>query len=217
MRNHLGMLFLGVALTTGLAAEPQPAVVGDYIEVRSNHVFTCGCLYSGEQMTSGQEAILAWSIQEGHYRGTPLGGTRAVAVLEGQRNLALENTGRRSVVFVDAGSSQAQQEAVVGLLREAFGGVLGEVISVRPAPIQFEKEGERLVIRVGEVSRLVVRPARLPEDAHQGSALWYAPFIPTTKAELGTTEYNSYTGGEFGHRWWSGEPGITAYIARFAL
>jgi hypothetical protein len=34
---------------------------------------------------------------------------------------------------------------------------------------------------------------------------------------LGTTEYNSYSGDEFGHRWWSREPGITAYIARFTL
>ncbi len=216
MRAYICVLWVGVACAQAPAAR-EGAVVGDYIEMRSNHVYTCGCLYSGEQMTDGREAILAWSIQEGHYRGVPLGGARAVAVLEGERNLGLANTGRRSVLFLDASDSPAQREAVAGLLKEAFGSVLGEVISVRPAPIRFEQDGERLAIQVGEVSRLVVRPARLPEDAHQGSALWYAPFISTTESRLGTTEYNSYSGDEFGHRWWSREPGITAYIARFTL
>jgi hypothetical protein len=210
------MLWLGAACAMALPAA-QRDVVGDYIEVRSNHVYTCGCLYSGEQMTDGREAILAWSIQEGHYRGVSLAGARAVAVLAGERNLGLADTGRRSVLFVDAGDSPAQREAVAGLLKEAFGSVLGEVIGVRPAPIQFEKDGERLAIQVGEVSRLVVRPARLPEDAHQGSALWYTPFIPTTESRLGTTEYSSFRGSEFSHRWWVRDPGITAYIARFAL
>lgn len=216
MRGLWCMLWLGAACAMALPAA-QRDVVGDYIEVRSNHVYTCGCLYSGEQMTDGREAILAWSIQEGHYRGVSLAGARAVAVLAGERNLGLADTGRRSVLFVDAGDSPAQREAVAGLLKEAFGSVLGEVIGVRPAPIQFEKDGERLAIQVGEVSRLVVRPARLPEDAHQGSALWYTPFIPTTESRLGTTEYSSFRGSEFSHRWWVRDPGITAYIARFAL
>lgn len=216
MRGYILPALLGV-LTAGAWAAGDQTVVGDYIEVRSNHIYTCGCLYSGEQMTDGREAILAWSIQQGQYRGVPLAGARAVAVLEGERNLGLPGAGRRSVLFIDVADSGADQQAVAGVLKEAFAGVLGEVIAVHSAPIRFDRDGERLAIQVGEVSRLVVRPARLPEDAHQGSALWYTPFIPTTESRLGTTEYNSYRGDEFGHRWWTRDPGITAYIARFTL
>jgi len=64
---------------------------------------------------------------------------------------------------------------------------------------------------------VIVRPARLPDDAHQGSIRWYEPFIRTTESTLSTTEYRKYSGGDFDHRWWNSEPGITGYIASFEV
>lgn len=203
-------------LLAGLAAASAPAVSGEYFEVRSNHVYTCGCLYSGEQVTSGREAILAWVVREGAYAGQDLSGARAVAVLIGPDSLSLQGTPRRSAMFVD-GVPAGAHAALVDMLKEYYGDVLGEVISVQAAPITLVREGERITIEVAGLSRLVVRPARLPEDAHQGSWLWYAPFIPTTDSTLSTTEFTSFRGNHFGRRWWEVDSGITGYIASFRL
>jgi len=216
------MLRLGAALcilwlvaSAGFAASP-PAVTGDYIEVRSNHVYTCGCLYSGEQVTSGREAILAWAVREGQYQGAPLAGAKAVAVLIGPTSLSLPGTPRRSVMFVDGVNSRGQ-EAFVEMLKEYYGAVLGEILSIQAAPISFRQEGDRWTVNVAGLSKIVVRPARLPEDAHQGSWLWYAPFIPTADSTLSTTEFTSFSGDQFRHRWWEYDAGITGYIATFRL
>ncbi len=203
-------------LLASLAASSSPGVSGQYIEVRSNHVFTCGCLYSGEQVTSGREAILAWVVQEGAYAGQDLTGARAVAVLTGPDSLSLTGTPRRSAMFVDGVPADAQR-ALVDMLKEYYGDVLGQVISVQASPITLARDGDRIPIEVAGLSRVVVRPARLPEDAHQGSWLWYAPFIPTTDATLSTTEFTSFRGDHFGRRWWEADSGITGYIASFRL
>jgi hypothetical protein len=215
MRRIILAAFVSV-LVASLGFAVTPAVTGDYIEVRSNHVYTCGCLYSGEQVTSGREAILAWVVREGVYRETDLSGARAVAVLVGPENLSLQGTPRRSVMFVDAASEPARA-ALVEMLKEHYGNVLGEVLSVQAAPIALVREGERITLEVAGLSRLVVRPARLTDDAHQGSWLWYTPFIPTTDSILSTTEFASFRGSHFARSWWEADAGITGYIASFRL
>lgn len=213
---RLGILACAIVLAAVTAWSVTPAITGDYIEVRSNHVYTCGCLYSGEQVTGGREAILAWAIREGEFRGIPLSGAKAVAVLHGPENLGLQGAPRRSALFVDGVSGEAQR-ALVAMLKEYYGNVLGDLISVQAVPISMERDGERLTIQVAGLSRVVVRPARLPEDAHQGSLLWYTPFIPTSEAQLSTTEYSSFSGKHFNQRWWEADAGITGYIATFRL
>ncbi|MCS7315507.1 MAG: DUF1326 domain-containing protein [Bryobacterales bacterium] len=205
-----------MVLLAGLVTASAPAISGQYIEVRSNHVYTCGCLYSGEQVTSGREAILAWVVREGAYAGQDLSGARAVAVLTGPESLSLQGTPRRSAVFVD-GVPAAAQKALVDMLKEYYGDVLGQIISVQAAPVKLAQEGERITIEVAGLSRVVVRPARLPEDAHQGSWLWYTPFIPTTDSALCTTEFTSFRGDHFARRWWEADAGITGYIASFRV
>jgi hypothetical protein len=211
------VIALVILLGLSLYAAAPPAITGDYVEVRSHHVYTCGCLYSGEQATAGREAIVAWAIRQGQFDGVSLDGVRVAAVVLGQANLGLKDTARKSVVFVDGVTSTAQRQATVALLREQYGAVLGDILDIRSAPISLQREGERLTVSVGEMSRVVVRPARLPQDAHLGSSLWYEPFIPTTSSTLMTTEHNQFSGPDFHHQWRLDEPGITGYTATFAI
>lgn len=209
----MGLLLAAVPL---FAANPA-AISGDYVEVRSNHVYTCGCLYSGEQVTGGREAILAWAFRQGEFYGVPLAQTKAVAVIQGAANLGLDGAARKSLVFVDGASSEAQRLAVLALVRERFADLLGEIQGVQTASITVAREGERVSVSVGEIARLVVRPARLPEDAHLGSFLWYDPFMPVLDSTLATTEYNSFSGEDLERRWWSSEAGINGYMGTFHL
>lgn len=198
-------------------AQAPSSIAGEYIEARSGHVYTCGCLYSGEQVTAGREAILAWSFRAGEFRGTPLAGVKVAAVVVGEGHLGMEATPRRSILYLDSFSSTAQREAALELLRHHYGEVLGPIITVRSAPIAFHQEGEQLTVGIGETLSLVARRARIPEDAHPGSQVWYGPFIPMRDAALSTTLYYKYWSQDFHRKWWQREAGITGYMGSFTL
>ncbi|MGA2630244.1 MAG: DUF1326 domain-containing protein, partial [Terriglobia bacterium] len=163
-----------------------PAVAGDYVEARSGHVYTCGCLYSGESVTGGKEAILVWRILSGEYEGTSLEGIRLAAVVVGESNLGAPDEARRSVVYLDGITRDAQEQAVLALWRREYAKVLGEVRAVHRAPITFDRQGELVNVEVPGVVRVQARKARLPQDAHPGSFLWYSPFTPLGDPTLAT-------------------------------
>jgi len=211
------VLGLGLLLCGNFSGQSRPAVSGEYVEARSGEVYTCGCLFSSEQVTAGQEAILAWDIREGEHNGSPLGGMKAAAVIVAQGNLGLAATTRRSVLYISSESTPDQREAVVDLLSHNYGQMLGEIIAVDAAPVSFYKDVGQTHVRVGDTLDLTVRATRLPEDAHPGSFLWYGPFISVKAPTLSTTLYYRYWGSDFARQWWTSDPGITAYTGEFAL
>jgi hypothetical protein len=205
----LVILFLLAAAV--LFAEPPAILAGDYLEARSNHVYTCACLCNGESVTTGREAILAWEFRRGG-----LAGVRVAAVVVGQGHLSLGPAARRSVLYVD-GATAEQQREVVRLFGRHYSGVLGSVTAVHNAPIAFERSPEVARLSIGEAVKLDIRKARLPDDAHFGSYLWYGPFVPMTESSLGMTLEFRYQGSDFDRHWWEAESGITGYFGTFAL
>jgi hypothetical protein len=194
-----------------------PAVAGDYVEARSGHVYTCGCLYSGESVTGGKEAILVWRILSGEYEGTSLEGIRLAAVVVGESNLGAPDEARRSVVYLDGITRDAQEQAVLALWRREYAKVLGEVRAVHRAPITFDRQGELVNVEVPGVVRVQARKARLPQDAHPGSFLWYSPFTPLGDPTLATSLLYEYWGNDFQRQWRELFAGITGYMGHFEL
>ena len=205
-----------VALTLLIAgtvyAGGGPAISGDYAEVRSNEVYTCGCRFSGQSDLAATEAILAWKIDSGSIDGTPLAGSKVVAVVTGDDNLDRREAARRSVLFVDA----AETQPVVNLVSRYFGDVVGEIMSVRRTPIEFRLDGEHALVRLDGVE-VALRRAVLPDDAHDGSSRWYEPFVPTTDWTLGVAERNEFWQDGLNRRWRITEEAITGYFGRFQV
>ena len=135
-------------------------VSGVYAEARSGEVYTCGCLFSSEMASGGREAILAWEIRDGEYRGTPLAGLTAVAVIVGTDNLGLTAANRRSVLYIDSASTPGQREAVVELLSRNYGQVLGEIIAVHAAPVSLQKDDGQTQCSRWRHCPVVLRDAR---------------------------------------------------------
>lgn len=192
-------------------------IVGDYVEARSGHVYTCGCLYSGEMVTAGKEAILVWRIASGDYQGTPLAGIKVAAVVVGKTNLGADGAPRRTALYLDGAASDAQQQAVLALWQREYSPVLGEIASAHRAPISFERQGEMVMISIPGIARLQVRKAHLPEDAHPGSSLWYRPFAPLRDSALATALHYEYWGTDFQRQWREMMPSISGYVGSFAL
>jgi hypothetical protein len=215
MRGFLSALVvLGAA---PLGAQTSGILSGDYIEGRSNHVYGCYCEWSGESQTGGTEAIVAWNIRSGAYRGASLAGVRLAAVIVGESTLSQGSPPRKSVVVVDSAASEIQRKAVEELVGGEYSRLIGRVIEVRKVPIQFEVAPEKATLKVGDLLGLALRKAILPEDALQGARLWYDPFIPLTESTLAVTVNNRYRGREFDTVWSRSEPGVTGYYGRFEL
>jgi hypothetical protein len=200
-----------------LAADDVPAVSGDYVEARSNEVYTCGCLYSGQMTTAGREAILAWRITQGVYQGTPLAGVKVAAVVVGDANLGAYDGPRRTALYLDASASDAQMQAIVALWQREYSQALGTIATVHRVPISFAQQGDAVRLSIPDLVEVQARKARLPEDAHPGSFLWYQPFVPLRSSSLATAPNYEYSGVDFQHQWQDLMPSINGYLGEFAL
>ena len=79
MRKLHVLAVVGIALMAVSAVPGSAAIKGDYIEARSADVYTGPCFANGEVGLVGNEAILAWRINEGEWRGSSLNGLGVVA------------------------------------------------------------------------------------------------------------------------------------------
>jgi hypothetical protein len=210
-------VWVSLVFATLLPAQQQSVIRGDYIEDRSNHVYGCYCEWSGESETGGNEAILAWNIKSGEFRGTDLAGVKVAVVIMGERTLSMGATQRKSVLLVDGAARKQQQRAVEDLVRENYAQLIGTVLGVYSVELDFTRKADKASLLAKGLIDLEMRKARLPEDALQGARLWYDPFIPMTESTLGTTVHTTYSGSDFKQQWNKSEATISGYFGTFAL
>lgn len=210
-------LLVLLAALAAASVQRRSDLTGDYVEQRANHVFGCYCEWSGEGETSGREAVLAWRILTGDYRGVALAGVKFVLVIQGDRTLSRPGAARRSMLLIDESATAEQAQAVETLVRRNYGDLAGSLLGVLRQPITFERTAEAASVRLGSQGEVVMRKARLPEDALPGARDWYEPFVPMTEITLGTTLAESYSGPGFGHQWARFDQGVTGYFGAFSL
>lgn len=208
-----------LALICAVAARGQGAgvITGDYMEDRSNHVHGCYCEWSGESITGGREAVLAWRIRSGEYGGVDLSGAEIVAVVRGDSTLSIGAPPRQSVLLISSAAPAEKRRAAEALIRDRYGAFLGTVLAVRHVSMDFDLSGETARVRVPGLLALEMRQARLPDDALPGATKWFDPFVTLTSYQLGTTTQIRYSGREFGLAWSRTVPATTGYFGSFSL
>jgi hypothetical protein len=177
---------------SALASAPR----GHYVEARTASVLAGACHYGGEATTQGREALLAWSFEGGAWRGRELAGSKVVAVVAGESNLA-EGGARRSVLYADG----RNREAALALVRERYGDALGNVVRVVEAPIdaRFSDEGYAVAIEgVAELSG-----EKLPDRAccAMPQSVWYAPIGEVAGRVVGQSRVFRYADESLGPVW----------------
>jgi hypothetical protein len=210
-------ILVGLLCALPMAAADAPTVSGDYVETRSNEVYTCGCHFSGQITTAGREAILGWRITSGIYQGTPLAGIKVAAVVVGEANLGASDGPRRTALYLDSSASDAQLQAIVALWQHEYSQALGRIAAVHRAPISFTQQGDTIRLSIPNLVEVQARKARLPEDAHPASYVWYQPFVPLRNSSLATALDYEYSGLDFQHQWQDLMPSINGYLGEFAL
>jgi hypothetical protein len=210
-------MLLSLLYALPAVADETATVSGDYIEARSNEVYTCGCLYSGQMTTAGKEAILAWRIARGTYQGTSLVGVKVAAVVVGDTSLSAYDGPRRTALYLDGVTSDDQQQAVVALWQQQYAGALGKITSVHRVPINITQQGDTIRVSVPDLVEIQARKARLPADAHPGSYVWYEPFVPLRNLSLATALDYEYSGKDFQRQWQDLLPSISGYLGEFTM
>jgi len=204
MKQILLSLSLAAAVASPVLAGGKGSITGTYVEARTAEVFTGGCIMNSEAETMGKEAVLAWKVDHGTFNGIGLDGLAVVAALAGDRNLGMQEMGGdkpsvRSALFVDARANAAQRLALVAMANELSDGLVGAIVQVTPAPIQFTDHGSEIEVAAGQV-RLDVNK-HLTHDPTCGAMQWFHPLAQLNDSTIGVATAHMFTGAALGTKW----------------
>lgn len=216
MRALLSLAMVAIC-TSALAFVPrEDKITGDYVEVRTASVFAGACHYNGELTTTGRDALLAWNVAAGKWRGIDLAGVRAVATISAEANLAEAGaTARRAELVIDAPTPE-QAAAMAEALQSRYKAALGEVVAVRRAPIKFQHQGRAYRVVADHLAVIDVEALPNDECCTMPHLVWYDPLVPLAGRKVGYTVNAFFAGGRVSDSWQRAHEN-SAFYGQFAL
>ena len=196
------MLFLASAIP-GVAA-----LKGDYLEARSADVYTGPCFANSEVGLTGQEAILAWKVQQGDWNGVNLTGLSVVAVVRANATLGdpyHTPYPARSVLIVDSRASTPQRMALAAFAASMAGSLLDHVVRVESAPIQLTVEHGELhgaaKLVAGHFAQIETRSLCQGDHLCGNESVYYPPLVALMHSMPAFTLDSSFSGQGLGEVW----------------
>src|SRR6267154_3229897 len=124
---------LGCLLLAPLPASTDVSrIKGDYVEARTADVYTGPCFSNAEVFITGHQAVMAWKVTEGSWRGVELNGLSVAAAVLGSTTFSEDDAkAAKSVLIVDKKATPAQRDALVAMAKELGGDRLKNVVAVR--------------------------------------------------------------------------------------
>jgi hypothetical protein len=215
--HFLPLALLG--LVGAVAPLPSPAIVtsskivGDYVEARTASVFAGACHYNGELVTTGRDAVLAWKITSGSWKGIDLAGVTAMAAVSSQDNLGNDAASRQSEIIVNASATPAQANAFVGFVGKQCGQHLGKIESIRHGSVLFDHTGSSYTVKSLGFGEISVQAMPNDECCKQPNLVWYSPLVPLMHRKVGYTLSSGYDAGTVGDPWQRSQENTAFYGA----
>jgi hypothetical protein len=201
-------LVASVFLLAGLTVSGSAAIRGDYVEVRSADVYTGPCFANSEVGLTGQEAILAWKVQEGGWKGVSLSGMSVVAVVMARATLGDPYHNpypAHAVLILDSRATGVQRTALAEFARSMAGGLLDHIVRIDIAPIQLQVEHGDLhgaaKLVAGNIAQIETR-SLCHGDHHCGNeSVYYPPLVSLAHSMPAFTLDESFQGQGLGVVW----------------
>lgn len=203
-------LFLAAAVLAlpGVAAANSPAITGSYVEARTCDVYTGPCFANAEMGLTGKEAILAWVVDEGAWKGVELDGLTVLAAVRADGTLDDLRRGvekMQAVVIVDEKADDVQRGALVDMAKSLGGELVSDVVDVKSAPIEAEvgtcsKSGCADVKAEGLVE-INTRCLGGGDHVCGNEETYYPPLTDVEHATPAFTEVAKYEGDGLGLKW----------------
>lgn len=126
----------------GLAGLAQAGTIrGEYIEARTADIYTGPCFSNAEVFNTGHQALVAWKVTEGQWKGIDLHGLSVAAAIRGDTTFSEDHPDQaRSILIVDKQASAEQRAALIDMARTLGGRRLSQVVEVRDSTIALTVE-----------------------------------------------------------------------------
>jgi hypothetical protein len=197
-------------------------ISGDYIETRSADVYTGQCFANGEMNLVGNQALLAWHVKNGTWKGVELGGLVVAGAVRANATLGDPYANpypARSVVLVDERATPRQREALVNFAMAMGGELLANVVEVETAPMAMavERQGThatRAFFRASGLATIETRSIGDKDHLCGNEYTFYPPLTETVHAMPAVALRDEYRGPALGVSWSSQEK-RSAYVGGF--
>jgi hypothetical protein len=202
--------FVLLLATAAFATNPaKPQITGDYLETRSADVYTGQCFANGEMGTAGDQAILAWHVQQGSWLGQNLAGLSVVVAVKASATLGDPYANpypARSVVIVDQRATAEQRAALVELARHMAGPLTAKIEKVIYAPIDMQvlhqaEEHGRATLRAGTFAAIETRAIGPKDHLCGNEETFYPPLTATSHSMPAVAMTDQYDGPGLGVSW----------------
>lgn len=220
-------LFVGAlalwAASGVVSTAPADEISGNYLETRTCDVYTGPCFANAQVGLTGQQAILAWNIEEGSHDGIDLAGLNVVLVVRASDTLGFGGGMKihpdpiKSVLLVDERASERQRAALASFAVERAGRVGGEVVRVAPVSIEIKLDHVDMVgaLKAGKEVRLLTRKLAKGDCVCTNEEVYYPPLTDVENSAPAFTVDGGFSGRGLGQRW-SNTGSRSAFLATFA-
>jgi hypothetical protein len=170
----------------------------------------CPCTTSGLTKPADAErcrVVLVFHIDSGEVDGINVGGLTVAVLADTPQVMADGNW--RVAMFMDEAANEEQADRLGGVFSgqlggpmEAFSGLIGENLGVEVAPIEYEDDGRRHRVRIGEFAEIEIEdfvPPQTPEgEVSKVTGVFHPANSTLTMAQATTSRVNAF-GLEFSH------------------
>jgi hypothetical protein len=234
MRNLLAAL-CGTLLILSTSVATAAGLQGEYVEARTADVFTGPCISNSEVFIYGSQAVMAWKVNQGAWKGTDLSGLCVAAAVRGTTTFSEDQPEKAAaVLIVDEKASPRQRESLVQMAQELGGARLKNVVAVKTARMSLKLENHqvseadllhsahgmphapRASFWAAGLAQIVTRP--LDENDHfcGNEVLAYPPLSQGVKALPAYTLGHEFKGEGLNTRW--NDPNCrSSFVGHFSL
>ena len=208
MKRLLSAAVAGLLVLVGTGIPAQAAIRGNYVEVRSADVFTGPCFANSQVGLEGHQAILAWKVKQGAWKGVNLDGLGVVAVVKASATLGDPYHNpypAESILIVDQRASGAQPRALEEFAKSRAGKLLAHVIRVDVAPIRMTvgegSEHGAVNLVAGKLAQIKTRSLCAGDDIGGNEEIYYPPLTRLNHSMPAYALVDAFSGQGLGVVW----------------
>jgi hypothetical protein len=174
-------------------------IAGSFFEACNCNV-ACPCVFLSPPTSGECTLLLAWHIDQGRFGQTDLNGLNAVLAVYSPGHMM--EVKWKVALYVDEKANQSQQDALTQIFSGQAGGhlaalgpLIGEILGVKTAPIDYQSDGKRRSLRLGTVAEMEIEgmPGQDGGDVTISSHPFTAvPGFPAVVAKSKQMRFNDY-------------------------
>ena len=202
-----------VCALVGLASFPAQGaeISGEYLEARTCDVYTGPCFANAQMGLAGKEAVLAWKVEEGSWKGVSLKGLGAALIVNAEGTLGYDGVfpmmaGEiRSVILVDKAADAKQHEALVSFVKESAKDLACTVTRVESAPFTLTNDHPegRGVFQAGDLAKIETRGLKKGDCICTNELVFYKPLTEVENSHPAYANTLSFQGEGLNNKWTS--------------